>query len=190
MFVSCIHICRVTTTRQTLVQWNRHVYSCFVFDSSLKSHRKRRQVIERIVFHVESRCTKFRQLAKSNVKDVISTINVDANKSVDKLIIPGRTGRNALPRNVMQTYFDPFWGFSSKKHTQKAREFHCLNMIFICWTLLLVDLTMASNNSAHAGIYAIINCLCSFPVWCLGQDVEFDCICSCQLPFHLLWTRQ
>ena len=28
-------------------------------------------------------------------------------------------------------------------------------------------------------------CLCSFPVWCLGQDVEFDCIGGCSLPFHL-----
>ena len=22
------------------------------------------------------------------------------------------------------------------------------------------------------------NCLCSFPIWCLGKDVEFDCIDS------------
>ena len=23
-----------------------------------------------------------------------------------------------------------------------------------------------------------LNCMCSFPVWCPGQDVEFDCIGS------------
>ena len=23
-----------------------------------------------------------------------------------------------------------------------------------------------------------LNCRCPFPVWCLGQDVEFDCIGS------------
>ena len=31
-----------------------------------------------------------------------------------------------------------------------------------------------------------LNCRCPFPVWCLGQDVEFDCICSWSLPFYLL----
>ena len=32
------------------------------------------------------------------------------------------------------------------------------------------------------------NCLCSFPVWCLGQDVEFDCIGPWWLPCHLLFS--
>ena len=32
-----------------------------------------------------------------------------------------------------------------------------------------------------------LNCLCSLPVWCLGQDVEFDCIGSWLLRFHLLY---
>ena len=31
-----------------------------------------------------------------------------------------------------------------------------------------------------------LNCMCSFPVWCLRQDVEFDCVGSWSLPFHLL----
>ena len=30
------------------------------------------------------------------------------------------------------------------------------------------------------------NCLCSFSVWCRGQNVEFDCIGFWSLPFHLL----
>ena len=30
-----------------------------------------------------------------------------------------------------------------------------------------------------------LNCRCPLPVWCLGQDVEFDCICSWSLPFYL-----
>ena len=45
------------------------------------------------------------------------------------------------------------------------------------------------------GIYALrlccftlccLNRLYSFPVWCLGQDVKFDCIGSWSLHFHLL----
>ena len=31
------------------------------------------------------------------------------------------------------------------------------------------------------------NCLYSFPVWCLGQGVEFDFIGYCTFPFHLLY---
>ena len=31
-----------------------------------------------------------------------------------------------------------------------------------------------------------LNCLCSFPVLFLGQDVEFDCFGSWSLPLHLL----
>ena len=31
-----------------------------------------------------------------------------------------------------------------------------------------------------------LDCLCSFPVWCLGQDVKFDYTGSRSLPFHLL----
>ena len=27
--------------------------------------------------------------------------------------------------------------------------------------------------------------MCSFPVWCLGEDTEFDCIGPWMLPFHL-----
>ena len=34
--------------------------------------------------------------------------------------------------------------------------------------------------------YPRLNCKCPFPVWCLGQDVEFDCIGSGSLPFYLL----
>ena len=32
-----------------------------------------------------------------------------------------------------------------------------------------------------------LNYFYSFPVWCLGQDVEFYCIDSWSLPFQLLW---
>ena len=32
-----------------------------------------------------------------------------------------------------------------------------------------------------------LNCLYSFPVWCLGQDVAFACIGSWSLLFHLLF---
>ena len=31
-----------------------------------------------------------------------------------------------------------------------------------------------------------LNCMCSFPIWYMGQDVVFDCIGSWSLPFHLL----
>ena len=32
-----------------------------------------------------------------------------------------------------------------------------------------------------------LNCRCPFPVWCLGQGVEFDCIGPISLPFYLLF---
>ena len=35
-------------------------------------------------------------------------------------------------------------------------------------------------------ILCCLNCLCSFPVWCLEPDVEYDCIGSWLLSFHLL----
>ena len=34
------------------------------------------------------------------------------------------------------------------------------------------------------------DCMCSFPVGCLGQDMEFDCIGSWSLPFHQLRMRK
>ena len=82
----------------------------------------------------------------------ISASNADVYNSIDKIFIPGR---NVLPRNVMQTNLGPFWGFLSKKHVKKAREFHCLNMVFVVWTLFLVDLTKDSN-SYGIGIYGRI----------------------------------
>ena len=36
-------------------------------------------------------------------------------------------------------------------------------------------------------LYAVLIFLCSFSVWCLGKDVEFDCVGSGLLPFHLLF---
>ena len=34
-----------------------------------------------------------------------------------------------------------------------------------------------------------LNCICCFPIWCLGQDVEFGYIGSWSLPFHLLYFK-
>ena len=36
----------------------------------------------------------------------------------------------------------------------------------------------------------ILSCTCRFPVWCLGQGVEFVCIGSWSLPFYLLYIEQ
>ena len=38
--------------------------------------------------------------------------------------------------------------------------------------------TFSSAGRVHGnpGRVCKKNCLCSFPVWCLGQDMEFDCI--------------
>ena len=33
-----------------------------------------------------------------------------------------------------------------------------------------------------------LGCVCPFPVWCLGRNVELDCIGSWSLPFCLLFT--
>ena len=98
------------------------------------------------ISYVVSHCTKWRQFAKSNIKDGICASNVDVYKSIDKMLIPDR---NVLPRNVMETNFGASWGFSSKHHVHTARKFHCLNMTFVVWTLLLVDWTIASNSYAH-----------------------------------------
>ena len=35
-------------------------------------------------------------------------------------------------------------------------------------------------------LYAVLNVCVPFPVWYLGQDVEFDCIVFVSLLFHLL----
>ena len=70
-------------------------YSCILPDLSpklLESH------YNNCISYIES-CKKWHELAKSNVSDIISAINVDINKSIDKIIIPGR---NVLPHNVMQ----------------------------------------------------------------------------------------
>ena len=41
----------------------------------------------------------------------------------------------------------------------------------------------------QCSVFFIQSCLCSFPLWCLGNYVEFDCIGSWSLPFHLLCKR-
>ena len=49
----------------------------------------------------------------------------------------------------------------------------------ICWeSAVLLDFSLCC--------FILCRLVCSFPVWCLGQDVEFDCIGSWTLPFHLL----
>ena len=71
--------------------------------------------------------------------------NVDINKSIDKMIIPGC---NVLQHN-MKTNLDPSGGFSSKNHIQTACEFpRCLNTASGRF-----GNAMASNNYAHRYIY-------------------------------------
>ena len=35
-----------------------------------------------------------------------------------------------------------------------------------------------------------LGCRCPFPVWCLGQGVELDCVGSWSLPFYLLFPKK
>ena len=47
---------------------------------------------------------------------------------------------------------------------------------------------LKSINSLFLVIPVVaLSCTCPFPIWCLGQDVEFDCISSGSLPFYLLY---
>ena len=52
------------------------------------------------------------------------------------------------------------------------------SLVNICWE-------RADLLAFHFAVlfYAV---LCSFSVWCLGKGVQFDCIGSWPLPFHLL----
>ena len=75
-------------------------YSCILADSNLKSHRKSQKNIKIIVFRSLDLFDEMASAAKSNVKVIISANNVDVNKSIEKILIPGR---NVSPRNVMQT---------------------------------------------------------------------------------------
>ena len=88
------YLANVNAVKQTC-----HHYSCILPDSSLKSHRKRGKVIKIIVFR-----TKWHRLAKSNVKDILSTNSVDFNKSIDKKLI---RDHNILLCNIMQTNLGP-----------------------------------------------------------------------------------
>ena len=72
-------------------------YSCFLPDYSLK--RWYMEVIRIILFVRWISFYKMAsELAKSNIRDVISANNVDVNKSLDKMIIPGC---NIFPCNMM-----------------------------------------------------------------------------------------
>ena len=56
----------------------------------------------------------------------------------------------------------------------------CLSVIFCPFYLGQPALKeLSSWLSAHAVLVLCrLNCMCPFPIWCLGQDVEFDCIGS------------
>ena len=75
-------------------------YSCILPDSNLKMHQKswKKKTLNNRILFIRSLCTKWCQLAKSNVNDVISANNVDVNKSIDKML--------TLGRNIMQTNLD------------------------------------------------------------------------------------
>ena len=68
------------------------------------------------------------------------------------------------------------------------------NELFVIYTLNV--LANASNNNypndllvfcLYCITFCCLNCLCSFPVWCLGKAVGFDCIGSWSSLSHLLW---
>ena len=47
-----------------------------------------------------------------------------------------------------------------------------------------VDLFFAALKSTLVMPVVALSCTCPFPIWYLGQDVEFDCIYSGSLPFY------
>ena len=55
-----------------------------------------------------------------------------------------------------------------------------------------MDISWERADFLAFSTYAVVcrlKSVCFFPIWCLGQDVEFDCINSRSLHFHLLDTR-
>ena len=100
---SCINICQVARklfkplprdpANVNAMEQTCDRYSCILpgFQSKIAP-----KTTESILYDESSHCTKWRRLAKSNIKDIISDNNV--NKSIDKMLIPGH---NVLPRNVM-----------------------------------------------------------------------------------------
>ena len=75
------------------------------------------------------------------------------------------------------------WGSWSRVHRSR-------NRVKDQWTQSHLGKELCSWLSTLAVfILCCLNCMCPFPIWCLGQDVEFDCIGSWALPFHLLILR-
>ena len=63
-------------------------------------------------------------------------------------------------------------------------EYLLIMFMIAWWTSAGKVLTSWLSACAMFSI-CCLDCLCSFAVWCLGKDVEFDCIGSWSLPFHL-----
>ena len=64
----------------------------------------------------------------------------------------------------------------------------CLSMTFCPFYLELAWWPSAGKELLSSWLSALaililchLNCMCSFPVWCLGQDVVFDCVGSWSL---------
>ena len=61
----------------------------------------------------------------------------------------------------------------------------CACLVDICWE-------RADLLASHLCCFTLcrLDCLCSFCVWCLGKEVEFDYIVSRSLPFHICFDRE
>ena len=74
-----------------------------------------------------------------------------------------------------------------KCHCLSALSLIVFDSLFVfriaLWPIAGKELTSAFRSCCFT--LCRLNCMCSFPVWSLGQDVEFDCIGS-SLSFRLL----
>ena len=92
--------------------------------------------------------------------------------------------------NLPVVHYWPFQGCASIAvySYRQCLSTSCLSLT-VCWCCLGQTGGHLLGKSWPLGLPLVLfyfHCLCSFPVWCLGKEMEFDCIGSWSLPLHLL----
>ena len=90
-----------------------------------------------------------------------------------------------------------YWPFQGDASVVVYSNCQCSSAFYLSLTYCSIYLRQPCSHllgkSCPLGIslmlflfYCRFNCRCRIHIWCLGQDVEFDCIGSWSLPFYLL----
>ena len=90
--------------------------------------------------------------------------------------------------STLVIYYWPFQG-----EVSMLVRFLVFNLLFnlfriALWPIVGKELSLSLFTCAFFYFSAVLTVDVPFPVWCLWQDVEFDCIGSWSLPFYLLFT--